>query len=83
MVTAVRHDKRAVVDRHRDKVTQIVQQLKAHDGTRPVSLHKRSVSHQVPKAHDLRRHDDKIDVSDLTEILEIDPVRRICVPSPA
>ena len=46
---------------------------------RPVSLRKKSVSHQVPKAHDLRYRDEKIDVSDLTEILLIDPERRICV----
>src|SRR5262249_54225141 len=34
---------------------------------------------QVPKPHDLRHRDDKIDVSDLTDILSIDPARRICV----
>jgi FAD/FMN-containing dehydrogenase len=67
------------VARHADKVARIVAQLRAHDGSRPVSLQKRSVSHQVPKAGDLRRHDAKIDISDLTEILEIDPVKRICV----
>jgi FAD/FMN-containing dehydrogenase len=66
-------------DRHAQKVERIRQQLRAHRGPRPVSLQKRSVSHQVPKAHDLRRHDDKIDVGDLTEILSIDPVRRRCV----
>jgi FAD/FMN-containing dehydrogenase len=67
------------VDRHAAKVARIVQQLRAHDGSRPVSLRKKAVSHQVPKAGDLRRHDAKIDISDLTEILEIDPERRICV----
>jgi FAD/FMN-containing dehydrogenase len=67
------------VDRHADKVSRIALQLRAHDGSRPVSLRKKSVSHQVPKAGDLRRHDAKIDISDLTEILEIDPARRICV----
>ncbi|HEY1546298.1 MAG TPA: FAD-binding oxidoreductase [Kofleriaceae bacterium] len=67
------------MDRHAAKVARIVQQLRAHDGSRPVSLRKKAVSHQVPKAGDLRRHDAKIDISDLTEILEIDPERRICV----
>jgi FAD/FMN-containing dehydrogenase len=67
------------VDRHADKVARIVAQLRAHDGSRPVSLRKKAVSHQVPKAGDLRRHDAKIDISDLTDILEIDPERRICV----
>ena len=64
---------------HEDKVARIAAQLKAHTSSRPVSLRKRSVSHQVPKAHDLRHRDDKIDVGDLTEILAIDPERRICV----
>jgi FAD/FMN-containing dehydrogenase len=66
-------------DRHAQKVARIASQLRAHDGTRPVSLRKKAVSHQVPKAGDLRHHDDKIDVTDLTEILSIDPVKRICV----
>ena len=39
-------------------------QLEAHRGTRPLSLHKKTVSHQVPKAHDLRHRDDKIDISE-------------------
>jgi FAD/FMN-containing dehydrogenase len=69
----------AIADRHREKVARIVARLRALPPGRPVSLRKASVSHQVPKRHDLRRRDDKIDVGDLTEILEIDPVRRICV----
>jgi FAD/FMN-containing dehydrogenase len=69
----------AAADRHRDKVMRIAEQLRALPPGRPVSLRKASVSHQVPKRNDLRRRDDKIDVGDLTEILEIDPVRRICV----
>jgi FAD/FMN-containing dehydrogenase len=64
---------------HRAKVARIARQLREHTNGRPVSLRKRSVAHQVPKPHDLRHRDDKIDVSDLTDILSIDPVRRICV----
>jgi FAD/FMN-containing dehydrogenase len=64
---------------HDAKVARIIAQLRRHDGSRPVSLRKRSVSHQVPKANDQRRHDAKIDIGDLTEILLIDPVRRICI----
>ena len=64
---------------HADKIARIVAQLKAHPPGRPVSLRKASVSHQVPKAGDLRHHDDKIDVSDLTAIVKIDPDKRICV----
>lgn len=67
------------MDRHAQKVARIAAQLKSHTGSRPLSLRKKSVSHQVPKAGDLRHQDDKIDISDLTEILEIDPVRKICV----
>jgi FAD/FMN-containing dehydrogenase len=64
---------------HARKVARIVEQLRAHTGTKPLSLRKKAVSHQVPKAGDLRHGDDKIDIGDLTEILEVDPVRRICV----
>ncbi|HTL36035.1 MAG TPA: FAD-binding oxidoreductase [Kofleriaceae bacterium] len=67
------------MSRHAQKVDRIAKQLRAHTGGRPVSLKKKSVSHQVPKAGDLRHRDDKIDISDLTEIIEIDPVRRVCV----
>jgi FAD/FMN-containing dehydrogenase len=69
----------ACAARHAAKVERIAAQLRAHDPARPVSLRKQAPPHQVPKAGDLRRHDDKIDVGDLTSILEIDPVRRICV----
>lgn len=65
--------------RHVEKVGRIAAQLRAHPAGRPVSLHKATVSHQVPKAGDLRYGDDKIDVSELTEIIDVDPVRRICV----
>jgi FAD/FMN-containing dehydrogenase len=68
------------MDRHADKVARIAATLRARAGdTAPVSLRKKGPSHQVPKAHDLRRRDDKIDISDLDEILSIDPVARTCV----
>ena len=63
---------------HAAKVARIATQLRAHHHTRPVSLRKQSPPHQVPKAKDLRRHDDKIDISDLTAIIDIDPVARTC-----
>jgi FAD/FMN-containing dehydrogenase len=68
-----------IAARHARKVARIVAQLRAHGGDRPLSIRKAGVSHQVPKAKDLRRHDDKIDCTDLTEILAIDPARRLCV----
>lgn len=64
---------------HPDKIARIAAQLRAHDGSKPVSLKKAGVSHQVPKSGDLRHRDHKIDVSDLTAILSIDPVARTCV----
>ena len=68
---------------HAHKVRRVVHQLRERirEG-RPLSLRKRAVAHQVPKAGDRRHHDDKIDISDLDRILSIDPVRRICVAEP-
>lgn len=63
---------------HSAKIARIASQLRAHVGSRPVSLRKRAPPHQVPKARDLRRSDDKIDISDLTSIIDIDPVARTC-----
>ena len=69
-----------VVDEmHRVKVQRIATALRTHEGTKPVSLRKKAPPHQVPKGGDLRRRDDKIDVSDLTSILSVDPVRRVAV----
>ena len=63
---------------HAAKVDRIVRQLRAHRGTQPVSLRKHAPPHQVPKAGDRRRYDDKIDISDLTTIIDIDPIARTC-----
>jgi FAD/FMN-containing dehydrogenase len=63
---------------HAAKVARIATQLRKHPPTRPVSLRKQSPPHQVPKRGDLRPSDDKIDISDLTAILDIDPVARTC-----
>lgn len=73
------HAPDVVAAMHRAKVERIAEQLRAHDGSRPVSLRKKAPPHQVPKGGDLRRRDDKIDISDLTSILSVDPVRRIAV----
>jgi FAD/FMN-containing dehydrogenase len=64
---------------HAEKVARIAAQLRAYSGTKPVSLRKKAPPHQVPKGGDLRRRDAKIDVSDLTTIIDIDPEKRICV----
>lgn len=63
---------------HAQKVERIAEQLRRHQGTKPVSLKKKAVSHQVPKPEDGRHADEKIDISDLTEILSVDVERRVC-----
>ncbi|MCC6807548.1 MAG: FAD-binding oxidoreductase [Deltaproteobacteria bacterium] len=69
----------ACAERHADKVARIAAELRARPHGKPVSLKKSTPSHQVPKAGDLRRKDDKIDVSDLTTIIHVDPVRQLCI----
>jgi FAD/FMN-containing dehydrogenase len=64
---------------HADKVGRVADQLRRRRSARPLSLRKRAVSHQVPKARDAKYTDERIDISDLDAILEIDPVRRTCV----
>jgi FAD/FMN-containing dehydrogenase len=69
-------------DAHQRKVARVVSQLRGRMPGRPLSLRKRAVSHQVPKAGDLRHKDDKIDLRDLDRILRVDPAQRICVAEP-
>jgi FAD/FMN-containing dehydrogenase len=69
-------------ERHARKVARVAEQLRRHRGDRPLSLKKSAVSHQVPKRGDLRLRDDKVDVSDLDELLSIDPDARVCVAEP-
>jgi len=75
-----RIDARAAADRHARKLERIVEQVRrfARAG-RPVSFRKAATSHQVPKLRDHRRADDKVDLSSLTEVLELVPERRLCV----
>ena len=68
---------------HASKVDRIASQLRRRTSSKPVVLHKKAVSHQVPKAHDPKYRDEAIDVSDLTAILEIDVVNRRCVAEAA
>lgn len=67
---------------HEQKTARIAEQLRRHVGTKPVSLKKKAVSHEVPKLGDKRKFDEKIDISDLNEIVSIDAQRRICVAEP-
>src|SRR3989344_7156983 len=67
---------------HEQKVYRIAQQLKVRKSTKPVSLKKKAVAHQVPKPGDKRHSDEKIDISDLDKIILIDPEKKICVAEP-
>jgi FAD/FMN-containing dehydrogenase len=68
-----------VARRHERRVARISEQLRARRSAAPLSLRKKAVSHQVPKRDDAKYVDEQIDISDLDEILSIDPVRRVCV----
>ncbi|HEY3356653.1 MAG TPA: FAD-binding oxidoreductase [Polyangia bacterium] len=71
---------------HAAKVSRVVAQLRAHASSpargQPVSFKKKAVSHQVPKRHDRRRHDPKIDLGELDQILAIDEEARTCTAEP-
>jgi FAD/FMN-containing dehydrogenase len=67
------------VSPHARKVERIATRLRQRRSTAHLSLRKRTVSHQVPKAGDLKHSDPQIDISELDQILEIDPDRRLCV----
>ena len=75
------HTKRAN-ERHAIKLDRVASQLQTRTSTSPVSFLKRTVSHQVPKAHDKKYTDEKIDVRDLDEILEIDAEAMTCTAEP-
>ena len=68
--------------RHAGKVVRVAEQLRGRKSTAPLSRQKRVVSHQVPKVHDKKHTDEKIDLLDFDEVIEIDPERRICIAEP-
>ncbi|MEO6419565.1 MAG: FAD-binding oxidoreductase, partial [Polyangiaceae bacterium] len=70
------------VERHAKKRDRIAAQLRNRTSDSPLSFKKKAVSHQVPKRHDKRHTDDKIDVSALDEILEIDLEGMTCTAEP-
>jgi FAD/FMN-containing dehydrogenase len=67
---------------HEQKISGIVRQLQERKSTKPVSFRKRAVSHEVPRLSDKRYSDEKIDLSDLNGILDIDTGKRICTAEP-
>jgi FAD/FMN-containing dehydrogenase len=68
--------------RHAAKVDRVAAQLRRRTSTAPLSRQKRVVSHQVPKVHDKKYVDEKVDLRDFDEVIEIDPVRRLCIAEP-
>jgi hypothetical protein len=68
--------------RHARKVERIAGQLRRRTSTTPLSRRKRVVSHMVPKVRDRKHSDDKIDLYDLDQVIEVDPERRICIAEP-
>jgi FAD/FMN-containing dehydrogenase len=69
-------------ERHLRKVDRVATQLRERKSRAPLSRRKRVVSHQVPKVNDKKHTDDKLDVRDFDEIIEIDPIKRICIAEP-
>lgn len=67
---------------HEQKVEKISNYLKSRKSTTPVSFKKKAVSHQVPKVKDKTYYDEKIDLSSLNEILEIDEINMTCIAEP-
>ena len=69
-------------DKHARKVARVAEQLRNRKSTAPLSRQKRVVSHQVPKVHDKKHTDEKIDLNDFDEVIDIDTERRICIAEP-
>ena len=67
---------------HEEKVSRIAKQLKERKSNAPLTLKKKAVSHQVPKLEDKRYSDEKLDISDLDEIIYVDIERHICIAEP-
>ncbi len=67
---------------HQRKVARVVEMLRRRKSTAPLSRRKRVVSHQVPKVNDKKYTDDKIDLTDFDEIIEVDLERRLCIAEP-
>ncbi len=68
---------------HQEKIERISNELKLKTAEgKPLSLNKGGVSHMVPKPNDPKHKDQKVNLSDLNEILSIDAERKICVAEP-
>jgi len=63
-------------------VARVATLLRNRRSTAPLSRQKRVVSHQVPKVHDKKYADEKVNLLDFDEIIEVDPKLRICIAEP-
>ena len=70
------------MESHQRKIMRISDQLRLRDSNEPLILMKKAVSHQVPKADGRIDLYQKLDVSDLDEIIDIDVEKRICTAEP-
>ena len=68
--------------RHERKVARVADQLRRRRSTAPLSRQKRVVSHQVPKVNDAKYTDEKVDLTDFDEIIEVDLERGVCIAEP-
>jgi FAD/FMN-containing dehydrogenase len=67
---------------HEQRLERITGQLQTRTSHRPLSLKKKTVSHMVPHPANRKYDDDKLDISDFDEILEIDTENRLCTAEP-
>lgn len=67
---------------HEQKIEKITTYLKERKTKTPVSFKKKAVSHQVPKVKDKTHKDEKIDISSLNEIIEINENDMFCIAEP-
>ena len=67
---------------HRHKVERIQARLRSWPPGRPLSLQKSSPSHQVPKPGDLKYRDQKLDLSTLDAVIDVDLTGRRCTAEP-
>ena len=80
--TSARWGTANMINAHRRRVEKLSQQLKSRTEKTPLSLKKKTVSHMVPHPANRKHDDDKLDISDFDEILEIDTNNRLCTAEP-
>ena len=68
---------------HADRVARIAEQIRERSNCGShASIRKSTVSHVVPNPRDPKHEDRKIDIRDLSEVIELDVEGRRCVAEP-